>query len=962
MDVDALFPVPAAVLDGVSLALAGRRFDAAEGLQALARKPALVCHLSFLVDRLALIAEAPRLLARQARERKHLDVAELFAFVCPARIATPTPRGLARALGVAPDAEDGQTLASVAMDLLSRLASPHYPHARETAENAQFLARTAWPWAEPVLNALRRGNPRLDPSTFVTGLNVWDRLADWEEDGGRPPGRQDAVSEAEAQEFLDTLLGSFSEARPQQKEYAAAATHAFTPRETPHANAILLAEAGTGLGKTLGYLAPAWLWARRNNAPVWISTYTKNLQRQLDQETVRLVEDPEERRHRIVVRKGRENYLCLLNLQEALGRMTGSGSRAAILATLIARWARNSRDGDMSGGDFPSWLLPLFTDLTPEGEGRGATPASLGLTDRRGECIYAACPHYRKCFIERAVRAARKADIVIANHALVLHQAAVDHALGLAETEEEEAAPGGLRRFVFDEGHHLFDAADSAFSGHLTALETVELRRWIRGPEVSGRRGRGLAERIGDLIDESEEAGKLLQTVIAAVAHLPGAGWTRRIQAGQPEGAAEQFLALVRQQVLARAEKSAGPSLETDCLPLIPGLGDAAGRLAAVLIDLKRPMLALARAIAKKLDDEAADLTTHDRGRIEAVSRSLRRRGELMVGSWIAMLSRLLEKPDPLFIEWFSVDQIGGREADVGLHSHWIDPTEPLAASVLQQADGAIITSATLKDRPPEAPDDWTHAEMRTGAVHLPYPVRRAGFDSPFDYRTMSRIVVVNDVNREDMDQIAAAYRELFLAAGGGGLGLFTAISRLRAVHKRLLRPLAQAGLPLYAQHADPMDTGTLVDLFRAERNACLLGTDAVRDGVDVPGDSLRLIVLDRVPWGTPTILERARREMFGGGAYTDMIVRLRLRQAFGRLIRSETDRGCFVVLDPRLASRFCTAFPPGMTITRAGLVDVVDLVRDFLNEGSPRERRPGTGQGGGKALALDRNTGGTES
>ena len=89
-----------------------------------------------------------------------------------------------------------------------------------------------------------------------------------------------------------------------------------------------------------------------------------------------------------------------------------------------------------------------------------------------------------------------------------------------------------------------------------------------------------------------------------------------------------------------------------------------------------------------------------------------------------------------------------------------------------------------------------------------------------------------------------------------------------------------------------------------------------MRDGVDVPGDSLRLIVLDRVPWATPTILERARREAFGGNAWQDMIVRLRLRQAFGRLIRKRDDRGVFVVLDPRLASRFCTAFPPGMPLS----------------------------------------------
>lgn len=929
-------PVPAA-LDGVGLARGeGEWLEAAPALAALARSPHLLCHVGFVIERLALIADAPRNLIRQAREQKHFDLAELFAFVCPARFATPTPFGIARALGL-DAAHDLDALSQSAEALMERLASPHYPNTRETAETAHFLRRANWPWATSVLGALARGRPELDIPTFVTGLNVWDRIGEWEDDGGRPQGTHHAIAPQEAESFLDSILGPDSELRPEQKRYAASATHAFKPRED-HSNAILLAEAGTGLGKTLGYLAPAYLWARRNSAPVWVSTYTKNLQRQLDQESARLVPDPAERRERVVIRKGRENYVCLLNMQEAFGRMTAGNARTALLAALIARWARVSRDGDMIGGDFPSWLFSVFADVIGEGMGRDPSPSSLGLTDRRGECIYAACPHYRKCFIERAVRAARKADIVIANHALVLHQAAIDHALGVNATAEEKASPNGLRRLVFDEGHHLFDAADSAFSGHLSALETAELRRWIRGPEASGRRGRGLAERIGDLVEKDDAAEKLLEAVLDASHMLPAPGYLRRIQEGRPQGATERFLSLVRQQVLARADTNSVHSIETDCAPLIEGLAEAAGSLAASLIDLKRPMTALANILAKKLDDEAAELSTHDRGRIEAVSRSLRRRSELMVAGWIDMIARLLEKPNPLFVEWFSVDQIGGREADVGMHSHWVDPTEPLALAVLKEADGVVVTSATLKDRPPEAPEDWTHAEMRTGAVHLPWPVRRESYDSPFDYRAISRIIVVNDVNREDMDQLAAAYRELFLATGGGGLGLFTAISRLRAVHRRLARPLAQKGIPLFAQHVDPIDTGTLVDLFRAERDACLLGTDAVRDGVDVPGDSLRLIVLDRVPWGTPTILERARREAFGGGAYTDMGVRLRLRQAFGRLIRRKDDRGCFVVLDPRLASRFCTAFPPGMKIERVGLVDAIDMVKAFL----PRNSAPG--------------------
>jgi len=305
----------------------------------------------------------------------------------------------------------------------------------------------------------------------------------------------------------------------------------------------------------------------------------------------------------------------------------------------------------------------------------------------------------------------------------------------------------------------------------------------------------------------------------------------------------------------------------------------------------------------------------------------------LMLAGWIDMLSRLIQEVDAGFVEWFAIDYQFGREFDFGMHSHWVDPSLPLASAVLAPADGIVVTSATLKDRPPQAPDDWENAEMRTGAIHLPYSVHRVAHQSPFDYQTNARIIVVNDMGRENMDHLAAAYRELFLASGGGALGLFTAISRLRAVHSRLAEPLLESGYPLFAQHVDPIDTGTLVDMFRAEENACLLGTDAVRDGVDVPGSSLRLIVQDRVPWGQPNILERARRKAFGGAAWQDMIVRLRLRQAFGRLIRRSTDRGIFVILDNRLASRFGTAFPEGMEIERMGLVEALEQVKQFTND-----------------------------
>jgi ATP-dependent DNA helicase DinG len=269
---------------------------------------------------------------------------------------------------------------------------------------------------------------------------------------------------------LKRLTGDGAEQRSGQRAYAEAAAACFAPRAHRDQPNMLLAEAGTGIGKTLGYLSPASLWAEKADGPVWISTYTKALQRQLDRETERIYADPATLRRKVVIRKGRENYLCLLNLEDAL--QGGFAGRAAILAHLTARWAAFSKDGDMVGGDMPGWLPTLFR-----------RNGSTALTDRRGECVYAGCPHYRKCFIERAARASADADLVIANHALVMVNAARGREMANRPT-----------RIIFDEGHHLFDAADSTFAVALTGVETIELRRWVIGPEGNSRgRRRGLA-------------------------------------------------------------------------------------------------------------------------------------------------------------------------------------------------------------------------------------------------------------------------------------------------------------------------------------------------------------------------------------------------------------------------------------------------------------------------------------
>jgi ATP-dependent DNA helicase DinG len=907
--------------------------SARQALMALAAEPHLVCHAGMLARRVALSLGDARA-GDQVRGVRHWDVAELFAFVLPAAVAPPLPSAIGRLLGLMVADDDPAALRLLAEALLAHVASKDFANPRQALHLATYLKGTRWPWADAILNILDKAHGLAAGGWQRTGLEIWEDLPEWEEAPPQPPPGQQPVAPEEAQALLRRILGRGAEARPAQMEYAAEVARAFAPRPGERENTILLAEAGTGLGKTLGYLAPAIAWSRKNAGSVCIATYTKNLQRQLLAETRRIWSDRGRHRRHVAVRKGRENYLCLLNAQERFASIPAGTAHGAALAALIARWALASADGDMVGGDFPAWLPSLLGEAPGSGQ---LTPMAMGLTDRRGECTFAACPHYRRCFIERnRVRAAR-ADIIIANHAVVMIQAATERMLGLPGGHSPSEPDPALARLVLDEGHHLFDAADSAFSGHLTALETRELRRWLRGPEESRRRGRPLRERLGDLLDGHGAAAALVRDIEEAARCLPGPGWRQRIAENIPKGAAEVFLAEVHRHVKARtASRPAGNELEADCFPASEALLEAAEALETALGELIARMRQLAALLLKRLEEEARELTSADRNRLESLSRSLMRRGEAEAGGWRVMLRQLLageDGADARFASWFAIHMAYGQMTDTGMHMHWVDPTLPLAETVLAPADSVVITSATLRDRPPRQPDDWQSAEMRTGVLHLPWAARRVSFPSPFDYGKQTRVLVVTDVNRDDMDQVAAAYRELFLAAGGGALGLFTAISRLRAVHGRILPALAAAGLPLYAQHVDDMDTGTLVDIFRCQEDACLLGTDAVRDGVDVPGRSLRLLVMDRVPWPRPTILERARRAAFGHARWTDMIVRLKLRQAFGRLIRRASDRGVFVMLDPRLASRFHTAFPQEVTVRRTGLADAVALVRSFLRE-----------------------------
>ncbi|MCB1556933.1 MAG: ATP-dependent DNA helicase, partial [Alphaproteobacteria bacterium] len=250
--------------------------SAADIPMALHKRPVMLCHAPYIRSRLGdKVAFFP------------YDLLELFAFVHPGRFCVPTPVGLAKALGLAPPQsfEDYPfALLECAQALLSDLQreKPKEKGLDPAAvAQAMGLNGKGWPWAPFVCAARGVSYDPEAPVIMKTALNVWKYLPELTEDPPPAPPAHHGVTAEEAQERLVDLLGTKAEKRKEQLAYTANITTAFAPAEKEGAPHFIMAEAGTGVGKTLGYLAPASLWAEKNDGAVWVSTFTKNLQRQI---------------------------------------------------------------------------------------------------------------------------------------------------------------------------------------------------------------------------------------------------------------------------------------------------------------------------------------------------------------------------------------------------------------------------------------------------------------------------------------------------------------------------------------------------------------------------------------------------------------------------------------------------------------------------------------------------------
>ena len=629
-----------------------------------------------------------------------------------------------------------------------------------------------------------------------------------------------------------------------------------------------LLEAGTGVGKSLGYLIPALRWAAANAERTVVSTNTINLQEQLVRKDLPFLRDAlgAEQNVRFALLKGWRNYLCKLRLAQAtlLGPTLVEDDASADLEA-IRIWADTTEDGSLSSLPTP-----------PRAEVWDEVAAEPDL------CTRSACPHFQDCFLFRARREAAQADVVVVNHHLLMSDVAVRRAAG---NWEDAAVIPPYTRLVIDEGHHLEEAA-SAHLGVTTSRRTLQ-RLFNR----LDRRGRGL---VNTLIDRLSASHDLLATAsldVVAQRIVPA------VRSAREKGD------LVFDLLHAVLQSSGAPVLRmTDDFTQHPVWK---GGLHIALTDLLRELRVLGDSLTLVVDrlqggDRRDDALLMLVNELRAVARRLDAAAD---GLMLALRPPATVEP---MVRWLEVK---GREGNVAVTAVPLDLAPILRDDLFTRVKTAIVTSATLATE-----GDFEFVAHRFGLDGVMTPVT-AAFASPFDYQSQALLVVPTDIPAPNED--AAAHFSAVIkvvsgvarTSGGGMFVLFTSHRDVRAAADALRRSDIGAQFTLLVHGEDGRDA--LLERFRSCGNAILLGTSSYWEGVDVPGSALRALVIARLPFRVPSEpVTAAQCEAIaarGGDAFAEYMLphaSLRLKQGFGRLIRTGTDRGAIVIADPRVITK----------------------------------------------------------
>ena len=628
-----------------------------------------------------------------------------------------------------------------------------------------------------------------------------------------------------------------------------------------------LLEAGTGVGKSLGYLVPALRWAAANNERTIVSTNTINLQEQLVRKDLPFLERAlGDQKVRFALLKGWRNYLCLARLEQA--RSSGNALFEDAVAQeieTIREWSERTRDGSLS-------------DLTtaPRAEVWDEVAAEPDL------CQRAQCPAYSRCFLFKARKEAAQADVIVVNHHLLLSDLAVRRATG---NWGEAAVLPAYTRLVVDEGHHLEDAA----AAHLgSSVSRRSLQRLFNRLE---RRGRGLLSALTMRLATSNDLLSTASLDLVSTRLAPSVHAVRE-KSNTLFDLLDTFLQESGQPVLRLTDEFADHPVWR--AGLRRALDDTLGEIELLAQGLS---LVHERLESGKAVDEAVMPLLNE---MRAVTRRLQVAGD--------GLHRALDpqRGEPT-VRWI---EVRGRDRAVSVSCVPLDLAPILREDLFKRTTTTVITSATLA-----ADNRFEFLTKRLGLEDPELAPRTGIYPSPFKYREQAILAVPGEMPAPNVDAgghfsaLARVTVDLAGAANGGMFVLFTSHRDVRAMASELRARGLERRWPLLVHGDESRDT--LLARFRDAGNAILLGTASFWEGVDVPGDALRALLIAKLPFKVPTEpITAAHCEAIaarGGDSFVEYMLphaSLRLKQGFGRLIRSSVDRGVVVIADPRVVTK----------------------------------------------------------
>lgn len=874
---------------------------------------------SYIGD-LPTLAHAPRLMEEPLLERfglpppaPFLDIRELSWLVAP-YLRDHTPASLSAAfLGETPSQRaggDARRLLRILLELrVTWREAP--PELREAVLLALDEARSPW-------RSFLGGKPGTVP--FPDLISLIPRIGSLQR--GEEPEPLSAPSREVREEEIRSILapgGALAsqypdhEIRPQQEAMALAANRALEE------SAFLVVEAGTGVGKSLAYLIPGVLHARRGGGPLVVSTYTRNLQEQLFHRDLPLLSRCLGS-FEFSLLKGRSNYLCLRkwsdwcrSLSEGRPLLQLTAPDPALSYALLTSWAARTSSGDLE--EISLDLRALLSDLLKE------------LSSSHEDCLRQNCRFYASCWVERARFQACRSDVVVVNHALLLSQ------IGEGESGPSHMVLPEHVLLVADEAHHLEDVATEAFTSSFSLGEGLRIVEDIDGPW-------GILQAWRQLRLKGE--GRRLADELSREASLMS-------------GAVEDFFAASLPRMLpghiharARGEGRTRHRLTREMLadPLWEEAGEAGEGLRESLLRLSTLLADLARiAVPLEEGESREDAVQHARKAEALTSHALEAACALEVF--------LRPHEDEEFLQhlrWIELASVarGGRSPNLGINCAPVEVGRILSDMLFRPLQAAVLTSASL--RVPGGRDGFSFFMRRTGLDILEESgreMRLLHLDSPFDYSAQVRMIAVSDLPdpsrrqsdfRGYMEEIRGAVEEVLLATGGKALVLLTSHQQVEYLSSNLGPTLEKHGLYCMRQRKGEPNA-LLLERFRAERDSVLLATEAFWEGVDVPGESLSAVIVAKLPFRYPEDpiiagrVEHHDRTGAGGWSsyYAPLAVTL-FRQGIGRLVRRSTDRGVIVVLDPRFLTRsysrlFQDILPPGLQVETVSRTDLGEAI-----------------------------------